>query len=81
MAVRLNSGVRPYQGEKKVYYIALALLVLGFVLLALGYRKNNRNMLVAAALALLAAGGLPGFVAGYQDGYKGAERASAVSAD
>jgi len=49
-------------------YLTIALLVLGFAALVVGYRKNSRNTLVAAALLLLAAGGLSDIVSGFMDG-------------
>ena len=50
-------------------YSGLILLVVGAVLLVVGYRKNSRNILVGAALLLLASHALPDFVAGVQEGY------------
>jgi len=50
-------------------YMELGLLVLGLVLLIFGYRRNNRNVLVAAALVLLASRAIPDFVAGLQEGF------------
>lgn len=59
-------------------YLGLILLVVGAVLLVVGYRGNSRNILVVAALLLLASHALPEFVAGVQEGYSGA-RAQAVA--
>ena len=60
-------------------YLGLILLVVGAVLLVVGYRRNSRNILVGAALLLLASHALPDFVTGIQDGYSEA-RAQTVSA-
>ena len=51
-------------------YLGLALLVSGAGLLIFGYRKNSRNLLVAAALMLLASHALPDFVEGMEEGFR-----------
>jgi hypothetical protein len=51
-----------------VYYVEITLLIAGFVLLLIGYRKNSRNILVGSAIVLLLAGAFPDLVAGFQDG-------------
>ncbi|HEY9511377.1 MAG TPA: hypothetical protein VIQ48_02265 [Rhodanobacter sp.] len=52
-------------------YIELALLVIGAVVLVLGYRKNQRNVLLAGAMLLFLAGTVgdfsSGFIAGITD--------------
>lgn len=54
-------------------YLGMALLVLGAGLLIFGYVKNSRNVLVAAALLLLASHALPDFVNGVQEGFSEAQ--------
>ena len=49
-------------------YIAIALLVIGVLMLVIGYRKNSRNMLAASALILLMAAGLGDFATGFKQG-------------
>ena len=51
-----------------MYIVEIVLLVAGLALLVVGYRKNSRNMLVAAALALLACGALGDLIAGFRQG-------------
>ncbi len=62
-------------------YLTITLLVNGLVVLVIGYRKNNRNVLLVSAILLLAAGALPEFIAGYQDGFNGASRTATASTD
>lgn len=57
-------------------YLGLVLLVLGAGLLIFGYRRNSRNVLVAAALLLLASHALPAFVGGVQQGWSEASTQS-----
>ena len=45
-----------------------AVLAVGVALAVLGYRKNNRNILLSSAIVLLAYGVLPEFVAGFNAG-------------
>ena len=52
-------------------YVEVGLLLIGLGMLIFGYRKNSRNVLVIAALVLLASVAIPDFVAGFQDGYAG----------
>ena len=52
-----------------MYYVAIALLVIGALLLVIGYRKNSRNMLVLSALLLLLSGSAEDLVAGFQEGF------------
>jgi len=53
--------------------LELGLAVGGFVALVVGFRRNNRNILLAAGIALFLSGALPDFVRGVQAGYS-AER-------
>lgn len=51
-----------------MYWFAVGATLVGLIALVWGYRKNNRNVLAAAGLLLLLAGGAEEFVAGFQDG-------------
>lgn len=50
-------------------YLEIALLLGGFVLLVLGYRRHHRGWLVAAALLLFLSGSLRPMVSGFADGW------------
>ena len=50
-------------------YVEIALLVLGVILLVVGYRKNNRNILVLSALVLLVSACIYQFALGFKDGF------------
>lgn len=50
-------------------YLQIALLITGLILLATGYFKNHRNLLLAAAISLFFAGSANDLIAGIQDGY------------
>lgn len=52
-----------------MYFLEIALLLLGLVMLIAGYRKNNRNMLLAAAMILLLSAGIEGLADGLSQGY------------
>ena len=56
-----------------MYWMELGLAVGGFVALLVGFRRNNRNILLAAGIALFLSGAVPDFVRGVQAGYS-AER-------
>jgi len=44
--------------------------LLGFVILmAIGYKNNNRNLMLAASILLFAGLGLPDFIDGFTQGY------------
>jgi hypothetical protein len=47
--------------------IAYTLEIVGLILLVLGYRRNNRNLLLAAALCLWIGAGVNDFVRGFMD--------------
>ena len=57
-----------------MFWLELGLAVGGFVALLVGFRRNNRNILLAAGVALFLSGALPEFVRGYQDGYSAEQR-------
>jgi hypothetical protein len=50
--------------------ISYVLEIIGLVLLVMGYRKSNRNLMLAAALLLWFGGSFNGFVSGLVDGSK-----------
>ncbi|WP_433925286.1 hypothetical protein [Stenotrophomonas nematodicola] len=56
-----------------MYVLELGLLVVGAVLLVVGYRRNRRTMLVAAALVLLVSGVVPDVVEGFAEGRANAD--------
>lgn len=49
-----------------MFYLEIVLLILFAVLLVVGYRKNNRNIMLGAVLCLVVATALPSFIAGMQ---------------
>lgn len=51
------------------YGLEIGLLLAGLATLVVGYRRDRRNVLLAAALLLLASGTLGNFVHGFQDGW------------
>ena len=57
-----------------MYYFEIFMLIVGLVLLVVGYRKNSRNILLGAAFVWLAAGALPQFIEGMEEGYLGASQ-------
>lgn len=58
-----------------MHWILLGALLIGLGLLVFGYIKNNRNLLAASALLLVAGPGGNEFVIGFNEGYS-AEAAS-----
>lgn len=53
-----------------VQIIEISLLCLGVVLLVVGYRRNHRNLMLAAALVLMSFGTVQDFTRGVADGYR-----------
>ncbi|MBW4049527.1 MAG: hypothetical protein HIU89_16900 [Proteobacteria bacterium] len=51
-------------------YVEIGLLLVGLCLLVLGYRRSDRNVLLVAALLLLAAGTIGSFSQGLVDGVR-----------
>jgi len=47
-----------------------AFAIAGFVLLVIGYRRNDRKLLLVAALLLFLAGTASEFARGFADGFK-----------
>lgn len=60
-------------------YIELLLLVVGVVVLVVGYRRSSRNLLLSAAIMLFLAGTLGDIVHGFQDGYRQGRSAAAAT--
>jgi|ThiBiot_300_plan_2_1041538.scaffolds.fasta_scaffold03885_3 hypothetical protein len=50
-------------------YLELALLFVGLVTVVVGYRKNHRNLMLCAAVALFLAGTVGDFSHGFHDGF------------
>jgi hypothetical protein len=46
------------------------LQLVGLILLVIGYRTSNRNMLLAAAVILWIGSGVPDMVQGFNDGWR-----------
>ena len=61
-----------------MYVIQITLLVLGIALLIGGYRKNNRNVLVVAAIVLFASAAMESFVSGFKEGFSRAREGHAL---
>jgi len=51
-----------------MYVVEIVGLVLFIALMAVGYKKNNRNIMLLASLCLLVAVAGPDFVSGVMDG-------------
>jgi hypothetical protein len=49
--------------------LAYALQISGMVFLYLGYRKSNRNLMLAGAVLLWFGGGFDDFLVGVREGY------------
>jgi hypothetical protein len=50
------------------HYVSYLLEIIGLVVLVIGYRKANRNLLLAAALLLWFGGAFEGFTASFMHG-------------
>jgi hypothetical protein len=50
------------------HYVSYLLEIIGLVVLVIGYRKANRNLLLAAALLLWFGGSFEGFAGGLMHG-------------
>ncbi|RUO30544.1 hypothetical protein CWE12_04625 [Aliidiomarina sedimenti] len=53
-----------------MFYLEVILLISFVVLMVVGYKKNNRNTMLAASLCLVVAVALPGFSDGFQNGFE-----------
>ncbi len=51
-----------------MHYLEIVMFVVGVVLLVYGYRKNNRNILLTAAITLFVSAGIESFAAGVSEG-------------
>ena len=51
--------------------LQIGLFVVGMTVLVIGYRRNSRNLLLTAALVLLACGAISEFVSGFHAGITG----------
>lgn len=60
-------------------YIEVALLLLGVIALAVGYRKNHRNLLLSAAVILFLAGAVGDLASGFHDGFSASWSSAAVT--
>jgi hypothetical protein len=54
--------------------LSYLLEIVGLVLLVIGYRKANRNLMLAAALLLWFGGSFDGFVQGFLNGVQPPQR-------
>lgn len=64
-----------------MFWLELVLVVAGFAVLVVGFRRNNRNILLAAGIVLFLSGALPDFVRGVEAGYSGSGIERAASQD
>jgi hypothetical protein len=52
-----------------MYYLEVISLILFVVLMIIGYKKNNRNIMLASSLCLLLGLAGPDFISGFKKGY------------
>ena len=57
-------------------YLEITGLILFIVLMTLGYRKNNRNMMLISALCLLIGLAVPEFISGFIKGFNAVRQAA-----
>ncbi len=57
-------------------YLEITGLILFIVLMTLGYRKNNRNMMLISALCLLIGLAVPEFISGFIEGFNAVRQAA-----
>ncbi len=57
-----------------MYYLSIITLILFLVLMAVGYKKNSRNMMLSASLCLLVGLAGPDFMEGFYHGFYGIEK-------
>ena len=55
-----------------MYFFEIAILLVAIAILVLGYRKNNRNLLLTGAIALFIAGIASETVQGFIEGFHSA---------
>ncbi len=59
-------------------YVEIILLVAGVIALIAGYRLNQRNLLLSAAISLFLAGSIGDMARGFSDGFKTGSSSAAV---
>ncbi|OJF70354.1 hypothetical protein BK026_17100 [Alteromonas sp. V450] len=59
-----------------MYYLEVVSLILFVVLMTIGYKKNNRNIMLASSLCLLLGLAGPDFISGFKEGYSATEKVS-----
>ncbi len=52
-----------------MYYIEITLFLIGLVLLVVGYRSRNRNVMLSAAIILFMSAAVDSLVGGFLEGY------------
>ena len=57
-----------------MYFLEIGLFVIGIAFLVIGYRKDNRNLMLTAAIVLFLSGALSNAVEGFIDGYRGEDK-------
>ena len=62
-----------------MYYLEVGLLLIGIVLLVMGYRKRNRNMMLVAAIFLFLSAAMDSLVGGFMEGYEQSKAAHQVT--
>lgn len=50
-------------------YVDLVIFIVFIALIAVGYKRNNRNILLVASILLVVVFGGPEFVRGFHDGF------------
>jgi uncharacterized membrane protein len=56
-----------------MYVIEITLFLIGLVLLVVGYRSRNRNVMLSAAILLFLSAAVDSLVGGFLEGYQQAE--------
>lgn len=59
-----------------MYNLEVVFLIAFIVLAAVGYKKNNRNLMLVSSLCLLVGLAGPDFMKGFMEGYYGVMNAS-----
>ena len=53
-----------------MYYIEITLFLIGLVLLVVGYRSRNRNVMLSATIILFMSAAVDSLVGGFLEGYR-----------
>ena len=53
-----------------MYFIEITLFLIGLVLLVVGYRSRNRNVMLSAAIILFMSAAVDRLVGGFLEGYR-----------